>query len=479
MVHAEDRLDRSTIISLGAMGLAIFAVANDFTSLSVALPAIERNFHVDVSTVQWTINAYALTFGVLTITGGRLADLFGRRRMFLSGAVIFAAFSALAALSPDIGVLIAARAVTAVGGALMWPATLGMTYGLLPEARKGLAGGLILGVIGLGNASGPLIGGLLTDTLGWRYILALNVPVAVIAIVAVALKVPESRDEGAERRFDYPGMALLSGSLVALLLALDVVTTSSWGDPVVVALLVTSVVLMVALVVTEHHTGPWALIPRDVASNGRFRAAVVAVLFMSMTFFTALVYLPQYMEKLLGFSALGAGLGMLPMMILFGATSFVAGTLYERFGGKRVVVLGSACLPVAMLLLSLVQTDSGYAVLVPGMVVLGVGTGLFYSAVFTSAVSVLDEARASLASGIVYMLQVAGGSVGLGIATTIVTGSVGPVSRAGGQVAAAFVHGLQLSFRVSAVVATVGFLIALLYVGGPIATLRRVPATAA
>jgi MFS family permease len=241
--------------------------------------------------------------------------------------------------------------------------------------------------------------------------------------------------------------------------------------------LVTSVVLMAALVVTERHTGPWALIPRDVASNGRFRAAVVAVLFMSMTFFTALVYLPQYMEKLLGFSALGAGLGVLPMMILFGATSFVAGTLYERIGGKRVVVLGSACLPVAMLLLSLVQTDSDYAVLVPGMAVLGVGTGLFYSAVFTSAVSVLDEARASLASGIVYMLQVAGGSVGLGIATTIVTGAAGSVSVAGVQ-AAAFVHGLQVTFRVSAVVAGVGFLIALLFVGGPVASLRRSPAPA-
>ena len=471
-----ERIEATTRAALGALALAIFVVANDFTALSVALPAIERDLDVDVSTVQWTINAYALLFGVLTVTGGRLADLFGRRRMFIAGAAIFAVFSLVAAVAPSAGVLIAARALTAVGGALMWPATLGMTYALLPASRQGLAGGLILGVVGLGNAVGPLLGGVLTESLGWRAILALNVPVAALAVAVVLRAVPALPGETGDRRFDWRGTAVLSCAVIALLLALDEVDTWGWGDPRILGLFAASAVLAAVLLPLERRAGDWALIPRDVAANREFRAAVVAVLFMSMTFFTALMYLPQFMEKILDFSALGAGAGMLPLMVAFGATSFVAGRLYERLGAKRVVAAGAVCLPGGMLLLSLVGISSGYGALVPGMVLLGLGTGLFYSAAFTAAVSSLAPERASLASGIIYMFQVAGGSVGLGIATTIVSLSAGAEAEAGGAAGAGFVDGLQAAFRVSAGLAAVGFLIALLYVGGRLVAGRRATA---
>jgi EmrB/QacA subfamily drug resistance transporter len=466
------RIDRATMLALAGMAAAIFVVANDFTAPSVALPAIERGFHIDVSTVQWTINAYALWFGVLTVTGGRLADLLGRRRVFVAGACVFAFFSAVSALAPSVGVLIVARALMAFGGAMMWPATLGMTYAILPEARRGLAGGLILGVVGLGNAVGPLIGGVLTVELGWRYIFALNVPIAATAIAIVLHTVPESRDLSGERRFDWLGMALLSSALIALLLALDQVSRWGWGDPRVIALLVASAVLIVILVPRERRAGEWALLPGDVAGNREFRSAMAAVLLMSMTFFTALVYLPQFMEKLLGYSALRAGAGMLPLMIMFGGTSFAAARFYERLGPKPVVVAGAACIPAGMLSLSFVQADSSYFVLVPGMVLLGIGTGLFYSAAFTAAVSSLRPERASLASGVLYMFQVAGGSVGLGIATTIVASAAGGEAKAGGHAGAAFVHGLQQTFRVSAALSALGFVIALLFVAGPLQALR-------
>jgi MFS family permease len=327
-------------------------------------------------------------------------------------------------------------------------------------------------VVGLGNAVGPLLGGALTDAFGWRYIFVLNVPVAGFAVAMVLRTVSESLAEGGERRFDWFGMGLVSGSLIALLLALDEVSTWGWGDPRVIALLVASAALMAILVPIERHAGERALVPRDVAGNRDFRAALLAVLFMSMTFFTALVYLPQFMEKLLGYSALKAGAGMLPLMIVFGGSSFVAGKLYERLGGKRVVCAGAACLPIGMLLLSLLRRDSGYVVLVPGMVLLGLGTGLFYSAAFTVAVSSLEQKRASLASGIIYMFQVAGGSVGLGIATTIVATAAGPEAQAGGHAGTAFVSGLHETLLVSAALAAVGFVITVLFVGGPIAGRR-------
>jgi MFS family permease len=209
-----------------------------------------------------------------------------------------------------------------------------------------------------------------------------------------------------------------------------------------------------------------------VAGNREFRSAVTAVLLMSMTFFTALVYLPQFMEKQLGYSPLRAGVGMLPLMIVFGGSSFVAGRLYERLGAKPIVVSGAACLPVGMVLLSLLQSGSSYALLVPGMVLLGLGTGLFYSSAFTAAVSSLRPERASLASGILYMFQVAGGSIGLGIATTIVATSSGAEARAGGHAGVAFVHGVQETFRVSAALAAVGLAVSLMAVAGPPAALK-------
>jgi MFS family permease len=169
---------------------------------------------------------------------------------------------------------------------------------------------------------------------------------------------------------------------------------------------------------------------------------------MSMSFFTAVVYLPQFMERQLGFSPLGAGAGLLPVMLLFGATAFTAGPLYERFGGRRVVTVGAGCIPLAMALLSLASADSGYGILVPGMLVLGLGNGLFFSSAVTAAISSLPETRAGLASGILYMLQVCGGAVGLGISTTIVTST-------------AFVAGYQDALRVSAAVAAAGLCVVL------------------
>ena len=221
MPAASARIDRSTVVSLVAMALAVFVIANDVTALSVALPAIEGDFDADVGTAQWVISAYALIFGVLIVPGGRLADLFGRRRIFFVGAAIFAVFSLLGGLAPDAWLLIACRALMGIGGALMWPATLGMTYSILPAERAALAGGLIIGAAGFGNAAGPLIGGFLTDTLSWRWILFLNLPIAALACLVTWRAVPESRGGDAERRIDYIGVLTLSLGLIALLVALE------------------------------------------------------------------------------------------------------------------------------------------------------------------------------------------------------------------------------------------------------------------
>jgi EmrB/QacA subfamily drug resistance transporter len=388
---------------------------------------------------------------------------------------------------------------------MMWPAVLGMTYDVLPEDKAGLAGGLIIGVAGFGNAAGPLLGGFLAETLSWRWIMFVNVPVAALACFATWRAIPPSQPAERER-IDYPGITTISVGLVALLIALDQVTEWGWSDPRILALFALCALLLTSFGLLERRAGSWALIPRDVISNAGFRAACVATLFMSAVFFASLIYLPQFFQKILRYSPLEAGAGLLPMMAVFALTSFIAGSLYSRLGAKPIVSAGALCLTVGSFLISLIDRDSGFGALVPGMVVLGIGVGLFYSSVTTAAVTALDPSRSSLAGGLVYMFQVAGGAVGLGLTTTVfITASEDRLQKdlagerlheedvetlqgalAGTESAAdilarfsertgerliqlvrdAFASGMQWSFRLVAALALCGLLVSVLYVGG-------------
>ncbi len=495
-------------MALVAMGLGVFVIANDFTALNVALPAIEGDLDADVGSVQWVINAYALVFGMAIVSGGRIADMFGRRRVFFIGSTLFAAFSLLGAFAPDLGVLIGARVGMGIGGAMMWPAILGMTFAALPESKAGLAGGLILGVAGIGNAVGPLLGGALTEALDWRWIFVLNVPIAAFAMLVTWRKVHQEQ-ELSQEGIDYAGMATLSAGLVLLLLALDQAGDWGWTDWRVVTMLVLAVVLVAAFAVIERRAGERALIPSDVIANRRFRAACLTVLLLSAVFFSAVLYVPQLFEKVLGYSTIEAGIGMLPMLVAFALTSFIAGPLYNKVGMRVVVGTGTGMIALGTVLLALLtDADAGFLRLAPGLLAIGIGCGMFYPSVTTAAVTALDAARSSLAGGIVYMFQIAGGAVGLGVVTAIFTSAsedelgdlVGERTSvalsaheqavlhgdlAGTDAAAAalaqlpakavaeieeiirvsFADGVQAGFRVIAAVAIVGFLVAVLDLG--------------
>src|SRR5215472_87726 len=284
MTATEERLNTATILGMIAMAVAVLVVANDFTALSVALPAMEKAFGSDLTTVQWVINGYAMVFGVFIVTGGRLADMFGRRRIFFIGTAIFAVFSVIGGLAPDIWLLLACRFIMGIGGAMMWPAILGMTYGLLPAAKAGLAGGIILGAAGFGNAVGPLLGGLLTDTVGWRWIFFLNLPVAAAAVLIVFLVVPTDADMKDHTGIDYQGMVVLSVALLALLLALDWALDLGWTAPLIVFLFVLSAVALAGFVFVERRAGDSALVPTSVLQNRAFLAAGVATLLNSAIF---------------------------------------------------------------------------------------------------------------------------------------------------------------------------------------------------
>jgi hypothetical protein len=294
--------------------------------------------------------------------------------------------------------------------------------------------------------------------------------------------------------------------LMALLLALDQVTLWGWTDPRILGLFALFVALLATFVVAERRAGPSGLIPRDVMGNTAFRSACLATLLMSAVFFSVLLFLPQFTEKVLGYGPLKAGAALLPLMGVFAVTSFVAGPLYGRLGAKTVVSTGAFCLALGTFLISLVERDWGWGSLVPAMVVTGAGIGLFYSSITTAGVTALDPSRSSLAGGIVYMFQVAGGSIGLGLTTTVFTTASEDSLQAelagsrlsGGEIDSlhsalagtdsatsildrfpaatadrivellreAFAAGMQWGFRLVALLALAGLVVSVLFVGG-------------
>ena len=341
MTDDDETLSKSTILGMIAMAVAVFVIANDFTALSVALPAIERDFSTSVNTSQWVINGYAMVFGVAIVTGGRLADMFGRRRAFFVGSAIFAIFSLIGGFAPNIWILLVARFLMGIGGALMWPATLGMTFSLLPRSKAGLAGGLVMGAAGFGNAFGPLLGGVLTDTVGWRWVFFLNLPITIAGVLIIYLLVAPDKNRKEYEPIDYFGMAVLTVGLFSILLALDLGTRLVWSSPLIVGLFALSGVALAKFFFVERRAGNGALVPDDVMRNTGFAVACLAVLMMSAIFFAALLYLPQFMSRVLKFSVIECGAGLLPMMGTFAVTSFISGRLYATLGPKVSVVGGA------------------------------------------------------------------------------------------------------------------------------------------
>jgi fucose permease len=241
-----------------------------------------------------------------------------------------------------------------------------------------------------------------------------------------------------------------------MLLAFDQALDWGWGDPRIVGLICASVLLLVSFAFVERRAGGKALVPRDVIGNREFALTCLVILLMSAVFFASLLYLPQAMEKVLGMSPIDAGLGLLPLMGVFAAVSFIAGPLYEKLGPKALLSFGALCLTAGPLLISLLVHEQTYAALVPGMVITGLGVGVFYPTATTVGVTSLDESRSSLAGAIIYMFQIAGGAIGLGLTTTILT----EAARGG-----SFTDGLEAAFRLDAGIAFAGLMVAVLFLG--------------
>ncbi|WP_298769795.1 MFS transporter [uncultured Shewanella sp.] len=453
MQGSEKKNNKVSALALLAMVLSVLMIANDFTAFAVALPIMGQEFQAGINKTQWIINGYTLMFGVLIVTGGRLADRIGRRKALMIGISIFTVFSVLATLVSGIFGVIVCRILMGIGGALMWPAILGIVFGLMPSHRAGLAGALVIGTAGFGNAMGPMLGGVLTDLLSWRWIFLINLPIAVIVFLLVYTLIEDDKPIDQNEPIDYAGVLTLSIALMALLLALDFGIGLGWEDPFIVSLFVIFFVVIVAFFYIEYKVGQYALIPTDMVRNYPFMSAGLATLMMSAIFFAVLVYLPLFFSQTMQYSAMKSGVGLLPVMLTFALASFFAGALYEKLGAKLILSVGSACLALGMFLLSSLTMHTSYASMLLGMFILGMGVGLFYSTITTAALTVVPQKRAGLAGGIIFMFQIAGGSIGLGLNTAIVS-QYQQLSE-----------GINMAFKVNGVFSIFGLIICLLWIG--------------
>lgn len=413
-------MTRKQVLTFFAMGLGILAVAMDITAINVAIPAIEETFKTDVETIQWLVNGYILSFGVLMVTFGRLADIFGRKKIFFLGLFIFGLSSLAGALATSAAMIIVARVIQGVGGAMLWPCIIGILYSTVSDNQKSLAGGLLMAIAGIGNAAGPLVGGALTQFASWRWVLFVNVPVCVIAGIITYIEVQDQKVEQAKSDIDYLGISAISVSLVALLYALNVSPEWGWASYKTLSLIGVFAIFMAFFLIVQKSKDD-GLIPRDVMENFQFMIAGIIMFTFIPGFFAILLYVTQYLEKFLNYSPLEAGAVLVPMLVFFSGTSILSPRIYNKLGAKLSIFIGMTLSAIGILFVVFFGFSSSFYGLIPGYVVAGIGLGFAVPSITTAGISAVSESRGSLAGGIIYMFQLVGGAFGLAVATTIFT----------------------------------------------------------
>ncbi|HEY2656803.1 MAG TPA: MFS transporter [Solirubrobacteraceae bacterium] len=402
------------------MALADFVVILDATIVNIALPSIGRHFHASIVELSWVVSAYILAFGGLLMLGGRLADLFGRRRMFVTGLVIFGIASLAGGLSSSIGELIAFRALQGLGAAALAPAARSIVQVLFEEGpERSKAMGIWAAVAGSGSVVGLILGGVLTSGLGWQWVLWVNVPVTLGAAAVAHRLISESRADLDDRSIDVAGAALVGGGLVALLYALVNANTAGWSSLQTVVLLGLGAVLLASFVWVESKVAA-PLMPPGIFRLPQVRGANIAMVLTAAAMVGMFFVLSLYQQQLEGYSALSAGLSALPLAIVLVAVAGAAGPLTERIGPKPVLLSGLALFTVGVAWLSRVPLHGSYvADLLGPDVIMGLGLGLtFVSITIASTLGVAND-RAGLAGGLINTTQQIGGAIGLAIITTV------------------------------------------------------------
>ncbi len=442
--------------------IAQFMVILDVSVVNVALPAIRHGLGFTESDLQWVVNAYTVTFAGFLLLGGRAADLLGRRRVFVGGLAMFALASLAGGFANSQGLLIAARAVQGIGGAVIAPASLSILTTTFAEgATRNRAVGIWGAMGGAGGAAGVLLGGVLTDLFSWRWILFINVPIGLVAAVAAQRLLLESRNPGRAQEFDLRGA--LAATLGLSLLVLGIVHTdqTGWGDTSTLLLIAAGVAVLAAFLLIEGRVARAPLMPLRIYRSRTLSAANVVVLLVGGATFAMWFFLSLYLQQVHDYSPIRAGLAFLPMTLCIVAGSTAASRLVGRLGAKPLLVGGMATLTVGLFWLSDISVHGSYvgSMLFPS-VLAALGMGLAFVPATISAVAGVAAEEAGLASGLVSTARLCGGALGLAILAAIATSRTNSdLHHAGITAHAALVSGFQLALVISATFALIGTLV--------------------
>lgn len=457
MSDTDTKLRGPAIWALVITGAAGFMAALDNLVVTTALPAIRADLGGKLEDLEWTVNAYTLTFAVLLMFGAALGDRFGRRRLFIAGMVVFTGASAAAALSPGIDELIAARAVQGVGAAIMMPLSLTLLTVAVPAARRGMALGIYGALSGLAVASGPLIGGSLTEHISWQWIFWLNVPIGLALIPLSRLRLAESTAPKA--KLDVPGTLLISGGLFGIVYGLVNANAHGWTSGPVLAALILGVVL-VGVFIRHGFVSANPVLPMRLFRNRGFFGINMASLLMFVGMFGSIFLLSQFLQGVVGYSPTEAGLRMLPWTGMPMIVAPISGILSDRIGSRPVVAAGLALQAVGLgWFATILSTDVSYAAQLPALIISGIGMGLYFAPASNALMSTVAPADQGKAAGANSALREVGGALGVAVLASVFS------ARGGYESGQSFTDGTVPALWIGAAVVAVAATLALLLPG--------------
>ncbi len=446
---------------------AQFVVVLDASIVNVALPTIGSALDFSQENLPWVVNAYILTFGGFLLLGGRTADLLGRRRVFMAGLVLVAVASLAAGFATNEGQLIAARAAQGLGAAIISPAALSIVTTIFRDgAERNRALGVWGAVAGSGGAAGVLLGGVLTDGLGWEWVLWVNVPVSLIALALTPRLIAESRAEAETRAFDVAGAVTVTAALSILVYAVVDATDKGWGSARTLGLIGLSLVLFAAFVAIELRARK-PLVPFSIFRIRTLTGANVVGILVGASLFSMFFFISLYMQQVLGYSAIHAGLSYLPLALTIIFSAALGSQLVTKFGYKPVLAVGLLFIVAGLLWFSRVSVGGGFTTDILGPSLLA-AAGLGFSFVTTTiaAVSGVEEHEAGLASGLINTSQQVGGALGLAVLSTFATSHTENLLESGTGLHQALTDGFQVAFLGGAAIAAVGFVLTLVLIRG-------------
>jgi EmrB/QacA subfamily drug resistance transporter len=450
--------------TLGAVAFGLFMIMLDNTIVNVALPSIQSDLHIGISELEWVFNGYALTFGVLMLTGGKLADMLGRRRIFIVGLLVFTVASLFCGLATSSSWLIGARVVQGMGSALMNPATLSIVTATFPPRQRGMAIGIWAGVAAMALAIGPLAGGLITEHLGWNWIFFINVPVGILAIIVTRLVVNESRDTSADQRLDLPGLLSSGIGLFALTYGLIEANNFGWTSPRILSLFAVAAIGIVLFVLLElHQRSP--MLDLSLFKNGTFAGANSVMLLVGLAMFGVFFYNSLFLQNILGYSAVQTGATFLPMTVLIILVAPFAGKYSDRVGSRWLMGGGMVLLAGSLLIFSRLDASSNFWDILPGLLVGGLGMAIVMTPTTAAAMGSVPVDKAGVGSAVLNSMRQVGGALGIAVMGAIVAESVHAAPRTP-EYAAQFVTGYQHALTVAALIALAGAVLS-------IATVRK------